>query len=323
MEMELFVRIAELGTLKQAAESTGISTTAASRYLAGLETRLGVRLIERNTRRLYLTEAGAEFLRRCKPLLEGLADMEAEVAVEATKPRGVLRISASVTFAVEHIAPILAEYNALYPDVTIHVHTANRYQDLIENNIDVAIRTRESEPDSSIVIKRLAETRRILTAAPAYLERHGTPKDIADLTHHKLLIYTNIENGNVLTFKKGRETKTVSIRATTESNDGQVLRTASLAGLGISTQPAYITYADMLSGRLVPVLSDWDLPRMTINVAFPSRPSVTAKARTFVDFLVGYFEQMQYEKKWTSNFNFINGDIQPCGEIMGPTGSNS
>src|SRR5690606_21767359 len=107
-------------------------------------------------------------------------------------------------FSREHIAPILTEYNALYPDVRIYVHAANRYQDLIDNNIDVAIRTRASEPDSSIVIKRLAETRRILTASPAYLERHGVPHSVEELRGHKFLMYTNAESSEVLTFTRGR-----------------------------------------------------------------------------------------------------------------------
>ncbi len=302
METEGFVRIADLGTLRKAAESMQISTAAASRHLVALESRLGVRLIERNTRRLYLTEAGVEFLRRSRPLLAELADLESEIGVAATKPRGTLRVSASGMFAVEHIAPVLAEYNLLYPDVKVHVLAANRYQDLIEHNIDVAIRTRESEPDSSIVIKHLAETRRILTAAPAYLERHGMPKRIDDLARHKMLSYTYLENSNTLTFRRGREEKTISVQAVLESNDGQVLRAACLAGLGIATQPVYITYDDMAGGRLIPILSDWDLPRMTINIAFPSRPSVTAKARTFVDFLLGHFSRMGYEQKWTGDF---------------------
>jgi DNA-binding transcriptional LysR family regulator len=182
--------------------------------------------------------------------------------------------------------------------VTVHVEAANRYLDIIDNNIDVAIRTREFEPDSNITIRRLAETRRILAASPSYLAEHGAPKTPEDLQHHKTLIYTYANKPNDLRFQREGKTTTVTVKGLLESNDGQVLRIAALDGLGILVQPTYIVYDDIVAGRLVPVLDAWDLPRLTINLAYPSRKHLSAKVRTFIDFVAEHFAAMDYERKW-------------------------
>ncbi len=301
-EMALFVQVAETGSLSRAAEALGLSNAAASRHLSALEERLGARLVERNTRRLYLTEPGQEFLRRSKALLADLAEAESAVNASTLNPTGTLRITASLSFSMQHIAPLLPEYTRRYPNVTVHVETANRYLDLIDNNIDVAVRTREQEPDSNITIRRLAETRRILTASPGYISRMGRPKGVEDLPRHQLLIYTYANNPHELRFTREGETTVLPVKGLVESNDGQVLRAAALEGLGILVQPTYIVYDDIVAGRLVPLLDDWDLPRLTINLAYPSRKHLTAKVRTFIDFLAEHFDREQYERKWTQRF---------------------
>jgi DNA-binding transcriptional LysR family regulator len=302
-EMSLFVQVAESGSLSRAADALGLSNAAASRHLSALEERLGARLVERNTRRLFLTETGQEFLRRSKAILAELADAESAVNATTLNPSGTLRITASLSFSMRHIAPLLPEYTRRYPNVTVHVETANRYLDLIDNNIDIAIRTREFEPDSNITIRRLAETRRILAASPGYLSRLGRPRQLEDLAQHQLLIYTYANNPHELRFTRAGETTAVAVKGLLESNDGQVLRAAALEGLGILIQPTYIIYDDIVAGRLVPVLDEWDLPRLTINLAYPSRKHLSAKVRTFIDFIAAQFERMEYERKWTASFN--------------------
>lgn len=302
-EIELFVQVAETGSLSRAAELLNLSNASASRHLAALEARLGVRLVERNTRRLYLTDTGQEFFQRSRTILADLRDAESTVNAAALNPTGVLRVTASLSFSMHHIAPLLREYTERFPNVTVHVEAANRYLDIIDNNIDVAIRNREMEPDSNITIRRLAGTRRILVAAPAYLSRHGTPRTVEDLHHHKLLIYTHANNPNELRFTRGDEQKTIEVKGLLESNDGQILRAAALDGMGILVQPSYIVYDDVVAGRLVPMLDDWDLPRLTVNLAYPSRKHLSAKVRTFIDFMAAHFEKMDYERKWTGRFN--------------------
>jgi DNA-binding transcriptional LysR family regulator len=301
-EIELFVQVAETGSLSRAAELLNLSNASASRHLAALEARLGVRLVERNTRRLYLTDTGQEFFQRSRTILADLRDAESTVNAAALNPTGVLRVTASLSFSMHHIAPLLREYTDRYPNVTVHVEAANRYLDIIDNNIDVAIRNREVEPDSNITIRRLAGTRRILVAAPAYLSRHGTPRTVEELHRHKLLIYTHANNPNELRFTRGDEQQTIEVKGLLESNDGQILRAAALDGMGILVQPSYIVYDDVVAGRLVPMLDDWDLPRLTVNLAYPSRKHLSAKVRTFIDFMAAHFEKMDYERKWTGRF---------------------
>ncbi|HEY8358561.1 MAG TPA: LysR family transcriptional regulator [Ramlibacter sp.] len=303
-EMALFVQVAETGSLSRAADELGLSNAAASRHLSALEERLGARLVERNTRRLFLTETGQEFLRRSKAILAELQEAESAVNASTLNPTGTLRLTASLSFSMQHIAPLLPEYTRRYPDVSVHVETANRYLDLIDNNIDIAIRTREFEPDSNITIRRLAETRRVLAASPGYLARAGTPRDLGDLARHALLVYTYANNPHELRFTRDGQVTPVAIKGVLESNDGQVLRAAALDGLGILIQPSYILYDDIVAGRLVPVLDAWDLPRLTVNLAYPSRKQLSAKVRTFIDFIAEHFQKMEYERKWTGRFGY-------------------
>jgi len=299
-ELELLAKTAELGSLSRAAEALGMSNPAATRYLSSLEDRLGVRLVERSTRRLYFTEIGREYVERTKAILQDAKESDSAAQASNVKPTGTLRITASLSFSILHIAPLIPEYTRLYPDVSVHVETANRYLDIIDNSIDLAIRTREYENDSSITIRRLAETRRILTASPEYLRLNGTPECPEQLAEHKILNYTLSKNYRELKFTRCDETSTVTVDGLMESNDGQVLRTAALSGLGILVQPKYIVYDDVNAGRLIPVLDQWDLPRLTINLAYPSRKHLSAKVRTFIDLLTGTFREKDYERLWTS-----------------------
>ena len=301
-EIELFVQVAETGSLSRAAEALNLSNASASRHLAALEDRLGARLVERNTRRLYLTDTGQEFFQRARNILTDLRDAESDVNAAALNPTGVLRVTASLSFCMHHIAPLLREFTDRYPNVTVQVEAANRYLDIIDNNIDVAIRTREVEPDSNITIRRLGETRRVLAASPGYLAKHGFPRTLDDLQKHKLLIYVHANNPHELRFTRGTEQRTVSVRGLLETNDGQIVRAAALDGMGILVQPVYIVYDDIVAGRLVPVLDEWDLPHLTINLAYPSRKHLSAKVRAFIDFMAGHFAKMDYERKWTGRF---------------------
>lgn len=299
-ELELFVKVAEVGSVSGAAEALGLSNAAASRHLASLESRLKARLVERNTRRLYLTSEGQEFHERARAVLAELQDAETAINSSTLNPSGVLRVSASLSFSMQQIAPRLAQYHQLYPNVRVHIEAANRYLDMIENGIDVAIRNREFEPDSSITIRKLASTRRVLCASPAYLASRGTPQQPEELAAHDFLIYVLANNAHELRLSNGSDARVVTIQGLLESNDGQVLRAAALHGLGILVQPSYIVYDDIVAGRLVPVLNDWDLPRIQINIAYPSRKHLSAKVRSFIDFMVDEFARNDYERKWTS-----------------------
>lgn len=299
-EIELFVQVAELGSLSRAAESLGLSNAAASRHLASLEGRLAARLVQRNTRRLFLTDVGESFYRRCKPLLGELRDAESAVNEAVLKPTGLLRVTASLSFSMIVIAPLLPEFHARYPDLRVEIVVSNRYTDLLESGIDVAIRNREFESDSAITVRRLAETKRVLAASPQYLQRHGVPRTPDELGAHRLLIYNLANQPHQLRFTRNGAVTTVPVEGLLEANDGQVIRAAALKHLGILIQPMYIIHEDVVAGRLVPVLREWELPRLTINIAYPTRRHLPAKVRCFVDFLVEQFDLLDCERRWTA-----------------------
>lgn len=302
VEVQLFVETAERGSISKAAEALGLSTSAAGRHLANLEQRLGARLVERNTRRLFLTEVGDEFYRRCRNITSEMEEAEAWVSSALVTPCGTLRVTGSVSFCSQIIAPLLPEFTRRYPRLDVSITAANRYFDLIDSGIDLAIRTREHEADSGLVVRRLAQTRRILAASPEYLEHHGTPRSLEDLAGHRFLIYTLANNPYELSFTRGAETRTVKISGLLESNEGQVICKAGLSGMGIVIQPVYIVHDDIVAGRLIPIVDDWDLPRLKINIAYPNRQYVPSKVRAFIEFLVAHFHDMEYERRWTQKW---------------------
>jgi len=299
-EIELFVQVAELSSLSRAAESLGLSNAAASRHLASLEARLAARLVQRNTRRLFLTDVGDAFYRRCKPLLGELHEAETAVNEAVLRPTGLLRIQASLSFSMIVIAPLLPEFSARYPDLRLEIVASNRYADLLEGGIDVAIRNREFENDSAITVRRLAETKRVLAASPQYLQRHGTPRTPDELVSHRLLIYNLANHPNELRFTRDGIESALEVQGVLEANDGQIVRAAALKHLGILMQPMYIIHDDVIAGRLVPLLREWELQRLTINIAYPTRRHLPAKVRCFVDFLVEQFAAQDFERRWTA-----------------------
>lgn len=298
-EIEVFTHVAELGSVSRAAEALGMSVSATSRHLIALEERLKVRLIQRTTRQLYLTVEGEKFYARSKDFMQGMKEAEQSISEVALNPTGLLRISASLSFCLLHLNPIIAEFTKHYPKVTFDVVSSNRYYDIIENGVDIAIRTRRVEADSSITIRRLAETRRLLAASPEYIARRGMPQSPEELKAHDLILYTLADSWNELTFKQGTETVSVPVTGMINSNDGQIIVKAGLDGLGIMAQPTYIIQEHLESGRLVRVLDDWDLPRLTMNIAFPTRAHLPARTRLFIDYLVKAFRDNDYESLWT------------------------
>jgi len=299
-EIELFVRIAELHSMTRAAEVMHVSNSAATRLLAALEKRLGAVLVQRTTRRLSLTEAGAAYLARCKTILADLQEADSAVNAAAPVSAGTLRIAGTLSFCLNHVVPLLREYMRRHPGMSVQVITANRAIDLVDNDIDVAIRTGDTEADSNVTTRGLARTRRILAASPGYLARRGTPHDVEDLLRHDMLLCACSGRHDELAFRRGGETRAVRVSGLLEANDAQVLRAAALDGLGILVQPRYVIHDDIAAGRLVPLLDDWDLPRLQMNIVFQSRRHMPARVRVFIDFLVEHFERMGYEHQWTA-----------------------
>lgn len=297
-QMNLFVRIAELGSIARAAALLGLSGSVASRALCALEERLGVRLLERTTRRLWLTEAGQAYYERCARLLEDLADTDAMVDQYSTRLSGLLTLTASPSFAMMYIAPLLPEFQRLYPDLAVRILAANHYEDAIDPGIDLSIRAREFEPDSGITIRKLAQARYIPAASPEYIAERGVPITPSELGHHRVLMYSASKVCQPLAFSKGKSTVSVRVKPVLMSTEGRVLCSAALAGQGIVVQPMFTIYDEIQAGRLVPVLSEWALPHVSVNLAFHTRRHQPAKIKLFADYLVARFSDQEFERKW-------------------------
>lgn len=298
-EIELFIQVIDSGSISKAAEQLGLSVSAASRYLISLETRLGVVLVQRTTRKLTLTDVGAEFYRRSRSVLADMREAEAVARDSMVKPSGLLRVTASLSFCLLHIEPLLPDFIRKYPEITVDIIAANRYLDVVDNNVDVAIRTRPYEADSNLTIRRLAQTRRMLAASPGYLGLHGLPQHPAELAQHKVLIYDYAVNPTTLALTRGTEAHTAHVSPFLSTNDGQIVVQAALNDMGILVQPKYIIHDQLSRGHLIPVLDDWRLPLLTMNIAFQTRRHMPAKARLFIDALVERFKANNYEQLWT------------------------
>ncbi|NHT78774.1 LysR family transcriptional regulator [Rhizobiaceae bacterium CRRU44] len=298
-EFHVFVKIAEERSMTKAASTLGLSVSGISRHLVNLETRLGARLVQRSTRQLSLTSEGEALFADARDLLATWDAAEANVTARSHAPTGRLRIGASLSFSLLHLMPVVAQFRRIYPTLSIEIISSNRYYDIIENGLDLAIRTRRVEADSSITIRRLGETRRLLAASADYLSRKGIPEHPNDLMAHDLILYTLADNWNEFKFSRGQESVSVKVDGAILANDGQLICQAARDSLGILAQPTYIIQEDLNAGRLIRVLDDWDLPRLTMNIAYPSKSFMPVRTRLFIDFLVERFRLNDFERHWT------------------------
>ena len=291
--LQVFAQVVEAGSFAKAAERLGLSTSAASRYVAELEAHLQTRLLNRTTRRVSLTESGRAFYERSVQLLADLQEAEEEASSAAVVPRGTVRLTTSVNFGVRHVAPAIAAFLAVHPDVRFDVSLADRVVDLVEEGFDLAIRIGTPGADN-LVARKLGETRLVPCASPAYLERHGAPKTPTELAKHNCFTYEYVNPRNVWRFRdrSGAE-QAVRVSGTLHSNNGDLLAEVAARDGGIVFEPAFIVGPDVRAGRLVPLLQDFVPPPVPIYAVYPSRKHLSAKVRRFVEFLVERFANAQ------------------------------
>lgn len=282
--LRAFVRIAETGSLSAAARDLGLSKSVVSKKLAALEDRLGARLVNRTTRRLSLTEVGAAFLDRSQRILADLEEAEQAVGRLSAEPRGVLRVNAPMSFGILHVAPALGDFMGRYPDLAVHLDLADRRVDLVDEGYDLAVRVGDL-PDSSLVARRLAPVRQAVCASPAYWDRRGRPSHPRDLKGHDGLIYTYLPSPNDWRFREGGRVFTVRVEGRLAANNGDALRRAALAGLGVFKTPTFIVGDDLRAGRLEAVLADFADDDLAVHAIYPHRRHLSAKVRAFVEFL--------------------------------------
>lgn len=283
--MRVFAAVVDRSGFSAAADALDLSTTSVTRQVAALEKRLGTRLLNRTTRRVSLTSAGAAYYQRAVQLLAELDDIEAAVGAQAMAPSGVLRINAPVSFGIARLGPLLAGYRARHPQVRLDLSLGDRLVDIVEEGFDVAIRiTRQPAPN--LIARKLADARLLLCASPDYLARAGTPATPEALSQHACLAYSYWAGGDEWTLHGPDGDVRVHIDGCLRANNGDVLREAALAGMGIVLQPDFVVGADLAAGRLVPVLPEWSVPPIGIHAIYASRSHLAPKVRSFIDYLV-------------------------------------
>lgn len=282
--MQVFAAVVDEGGFSAAARRLNMAKSAVSTTVKGLEAELGVALLNRTTRTLSLTEAGQRYKDRCDQILADVDDADREAAALTATPRGTLKISAGVSFGIKELGPVVAAYMAAYPDVRVDLQLADRYVDLVDEGFDLAVRIGELS-DSSLIARRLTATRRVVCAAPGYLAAHGTPLHPNDLRQHHCISYSLLASGTNWTFTVDGRPLTVPVTGRLAGNNGDVLRTAAVAGAGIVYGPSFIVADDLRAGRLVPLLSAYESPPVGIHAVYPPSRHVSAKVRSFIDFL--------------------------------------
>ena len=286
-----FVKVVEQGSFARAADRLSVSTSAVSRQVAELEAHLDVRLLNRTTRRLSLTEAGQAFYERCVQLLADLEETESSVRSTAVEPKGTLRVTCGVTFGERYLAPAIAEFAGLHPQVSFDVDLSDRVVDLVEEGFDLAIRI-GPVGNQALVSRRIGSTQFVCCASPAYLARHPAPVTPADLEQHACLGYTYAAVTSAWTFESRDGTRhTPRIVPRHRLNNGRMLAELAAAGLGIVLEPDFIVAPEVRSGRLQRLLTDYQPPRSPIAAVYPSRRHLSAKVRSFVDFLAARYAQ--------------------------------
>ena len=288
-DIAVFVRVVERGSFTLAADDLALSRAVVSKYLSRLEERLGVRLLNRTTRRLSLTEAGAALFEASRAALEKMDEAQAEIARFQSEPRGRLKVSAPMSFGILHLAPALADFTRQHPAVGLDLKLDDRFVNLVEEGIDVAIRIGVLT-DSSLVARKLATTRSIVCASPQYLAEHGEPETPEDLASHNCLLYSYLSTANVWRFTApdGREVP-VAVTGNLRVNNGMVNTEAALAGMGILMTPTFYVGDLVRTGKLRQVLEGYRLPDLGIHAVYPQRAHVPPKVRVFVDFLARRF----------------------------------
>lgn len=298
--MRLFLTVVQIGSLSGAGRQSGLSPASVSRQITALEDDLGVRLLNRTSRRLSLTEAGQVYLERAERLLQDIDELRDAVTQLAVRPRGTLRIQSRVTLGTQYVAPLIPAFMAQYPDLKIDLWLTDTDLDLTEHGIDLAIRTGDLA-DSTLIARRLATSPRVVCASPQYWAQHGRPARPEDVMAHNCLTY-RFEFGTAAALWQFRSDEGRSINLQVggnfQTNNGQALRLATLSGLGIALLPAWSVKNHLQAGTLERVLSEYETTVSDLDfgiyAVYLSRRNLSLKTRLFIDHLVAEFSKQDW-----------------------------
>ena len=286
--MQVFARVVEARSFSGAARRLALSTSVVSKYVTRLEESLGVRLLNRTTRSISLTEIGREFYARCSQIVAAAEEAEALTAGMQAEPRGVLKVNVPVSFGVLHIVPALGGLMREHPGLAIDMTLSDREVDLADEGYDVAVSI-ALEPRGSLVARKLAPIRQRLCAAPAYLKRRRVPETLEDLAHHDCIVHSLPGAERAWQFEGEAGPASVEVHGSLRLDNENAVRQAAIAGLGVALLPTYIVGADLREGRLRLVLPQWEGPRLALFATYLPNRYLAAKVRVFVDHLVATF----------------------------------
>lgn len=284
LAMRVFTSVVETGSFSRAADQLHLSTTATSRHVADLEKHLGAQLLQRSTRRLSLTEIGANYYDRCRVILADVDEAEAQAATQESQPRGVLRLSLPHSFGLRYIAPLIPEFCKRYPDLQIELNFSDQKIDLIEEGIDMAVRI-TGELKTSLVARKLATAGFVCCASPAYLQTYGTPPRPEDLQQHNCLLYSYSPTGNLWTFLREGKPVEIPVKGSMRANNGDMNRLAAINGMGLAVLPTFVVCEELRSGKLQQVLGDYPIPDKHIYVVYLPSSRRSARVRAMTEFL--------------------------------------
>lgn len=294
LEMQVFCAVVDKGSFVGAVDALEMSKAAVSRHVNALEERLGVRLLQRTTRRLSLTEEGRVFFQQAREVLSLMGEAESAVSSGSHEPAGVLRVNAPVSFGVLHLAPLWAAFLNQNPKIELDINLNDRQVDLVEEGYDVAVRIARME-SSSLVGRRFASTRMRLCAAPSYVKTHSPVKVPQDLTEHRVIAYSNFSSGNEWRFTGPDGEHKVNTRSVIRCNNGDTCRSIALNAGGILLQPSFMVSEDLRRGELVELLPAYRSVELGIYAVYPTRKHLASKVRAFINFLVEQFEHVDWE----------------------------
>lgn len=284
--LRVFRRVAELKSFSAAARDLDLSAAAISKNVRELEAALGARLINRTTRSLHLTEAGAAYLARASAILDDLGDADAAIGEFARAPRGVLKVSAPMSFGITQVAPIVAGFLAAHPGIRVDLDLNDAYVDMVDGGFDVGIRGGGPLRDSSLIARKLTDFSRVLCAAPAYLAQHAAPKAPADLNAHPCLIYALANASTRWSFRSGAKNVAVDVDGPLKINNSLGLAHAAAAGAGIALLPRFAAAPLLERGALVRLMPNWEAEPLPIQAIYPRHRQASLKVRLFIDALV-------------------------------------
>jgi DNA-binding transcriptional LysR family regulator len=284
-----FVQVFDSGGFSAAARQHGRSKALLSKYVTDLEDYLGVRLMNRTTRKLALTEAGEAYYREASQLLQQLDDLDASISDQTTAPRGLLRVSAPRNFGEMTLAPVIFAFMTQFPEVTLDLRLEDRFVDLVDEGIDVALRI-SAMADSSLIARKIADMRLAIVGAPSLIKKHGEPKTAEALRGLPCIIDVNLQGQSNWRFVENGRPLSVHVTGPVKVNSPLAACEAAVAGLGFAALPSYLADREIEAGRLVAVLSDSMPEAPTLQAVYPHRRHLAGKVRALIDHLVEWFE---------------------------------